>query len=169
MATRPARVPKEQRHAARSEVDKHGQAEEAGGCQAGDGEQQAEQLRRAQEGHRYRGVAEERQGGRYRNGPRRFIPAGKALVDAVGKDRGLDTGSKTAFFRLDRKSRYDPGGKHTQGRCYRPDGCQAQGQHEQIRKIRRGAEDRGHRSTEESLKNSRTSTTGRNNAVIGAL
>ena len=111
-------MPKEQRHAARSEVSKYRDAKEAGDGQTGDGERQEDRNRR---------VAEERQDEPCGHGPGSHVPhhpRGKAgFVHAYDEDRHAED-----------KGERDPDRRHTQGRKHRPDRGQAQDRHEPVGK-----------------------------------
>jgi hypothetical protein len=152
-------VPKEQGHAARSEVSKYRQAEEWGDRENRDREQEEQFRWREEDRHGRR--AKERQGDRRPNGPGRHLAGGEAVL--------LHAEGNAACFHADDEDRDEPDDGHPQGRSHRPDGRQEQDQHAQIRQIRRRAEDDRRRPPEEPLKKSAGSCAGRNQPRIGAL
>jgi hypothetical protein len=157
-------MPKEQEHAARSEVDghgqdRHGQAQEAGRCQARDGER--EEGRFGAKGDRRRRVAEEQQDERRRN------DAGGYLAD--GKAGFILTDDKAARFHAGDEDRNHPDGRHPQGRNHEPDRRQAQDPHEPARQVCEPAEDHRHGQAEGGLKKFADSPAGRNQRDMGAL
>ena len=94
----------------------------------------------------------------------RHLAGGEAiLLHAEGNAARFHAGDE------DRDDRDEPDDGHPQGRSHRPDGRQEQDRHEQIRQIRRRAEDHRRRPPEEPLKKSAGSCADRNQPRIGAL